>query len=382
MRHQQQQQQQERSKQHTRETNDSMAMIDRASELALDNLNVIYDNDTEHIDLSPPQQQQQQEQLLVAGNERGQRGSNGSVKQAKSSFVHGEHFDDIQEQQDAYATCLLEPIKRNSADDVVVTNLTGRLNFWQPIQNRGVLHLIARFRYVSTATPRGAGEPGDLATARGAREKRESFQTPIEHRPPILTELDRQKHDMVVQKQRHHQIWLLKECPDSLTSNDINSDNSNGTVASAQAESQARQVQSGTLLAEVKSKESQGTIDIDAESVVGKFNLTDTNSIMNKCLELSFGTSELPRDESSTKGSSALSPDGPKTLGFCKIVQSKNLPPVGELEHLPSVSEVQPIREDLLFASSPSPSTSFSSPSQSSSTPKLEALKWSLEMMA
>lgn len=72
---------------------------------------------------------------------------------------------------------------------------------------------------------------------------------------------------------------------------------------------------------------SSGLVDIDAELVVSRFNLTEPNGIANKFLEL-----ELP---------------GGAVIGRCKVIITDKLLPT-ELDGLPSVSEVQPTREDLL----------------------------------
>lgn len=311
--------------------------------LALDNSNVIYDNDTEpagQSSLSPAEESGASDKRVAAKIDGEHRqlsvGFNGNVTQGEkwqqaasansASFVNSERADEEpQEPQDNYATCLLEPTNVDSDSTPGGHNLTGRLNFWQPVQNRGVMHLVARLRYEVNLT--------NVANSRSGRERRESFQTLIERAPPShmelgssaassspVAELDQLKHSMAARNQVVHQIWL-NEC--HLLANSTASETN------------------GRLLAELKAFVTNGShlVDIDSEATVGHFNLTDTNSIVDKCLHL---TQLVPGESTGAHIS----------LAHCRVAQSERLPPVNELDQPASVqspaSNIQPVREELL----------------------------------
>lgn len=294
LQHQQQQQ---------RETN----LIDRANELALDNLNVIYDNDTEHIELS-----QAPASPADGAGAGGKAAPNGS-------FVHGEHGDEAPEQQDNYATCPLD----FSAANAPLSSSVGRMNFWQPIKNRGALHLLARLRYEPTLVVVSANQTG--SEGRQSRLRRESFQTLIERVAPSSGGLQNESATGKARPHRVHRLWLLDDCGSAQTRR--------------------------SLFAELKSHElPNATVDLDAELVLAKYNLTEPNSIIGKCLQLEAASSD--GDVAAAESASERN-----ILASCTVLASDNLPPVSELEHVASVSQLQPVREELLFGSSPTTST-------------------------
>lgn len=267
--------------------------------VSTDNSNVIYDNDTTlNVHTTP----------------------------ATNSFVDSANvYDAIDELQtkDQFATCSLEQQRPTSVEDLV-----GRLDFWQPIENRGILHLVARIVYsLPTANSQAHNE---------TRRKRESFQILIERRAPSDLDGDFQFENTKSQReekqpiQLRHELFLADDCePNNRRAGD------NQTAAS------------GGLFGEIKSTKisasgARRTVDIDAELVVGQFNLTGTNGIENKCLQLKL----LHEDR------------GTELIGKCQVKVGATAPQQMEnqnnnnaetkLDFASSVSVVQPVREELL----------------------------------
>lgn len=390
--------------------------MDKSSESALDNSNVIYDNDSEHINptnqaasttsaggpssnCDPPQSAStaaiagpikpssigttQQDvskstlKQLMVGAAANKATAGSSSQSSTSSFVHREHADESQEQQDNYATCLLTvPTEPSSAaaTQVNISKLAGRLNFWQPIQNRGVAHMIARLRYEYNSN----NSSKDITTSTKLdssqqlrRRRRESFQSLIERAPPAMKDQNETTMSRPsMGNQLVHQVWL-------------HDDDCTNAVAIANVNKGETQVKR-KLLAELKAIVVNGTIDMDSELIIGHLNLAETNSILNKCLRISLllidNSALTPREQNkdldtTTNTSNSqqqqpqrqpLSQPNELLVGYCKIVQSDSLPPVSELEQSPSVaSNIQPLREDLLVSGS---SLSSSSSSSSAST--------------
>lgn len=285
----------------------------------IDNLNVIYDNDTtltiEMASSTPPSLSPD----VGAPNEVANQSTGCGKWRSQGSFVNFESGDDIQEVSDQFATCLLAGNK-----SAHIQQLLGRLNFWQPIKNRGLLHLIARIQYNTTAHE---------------RKRRESFQTIVEHRPHTN---ETTTTSSPTGGQLRHQIWLL----------DLGEEDCNSVDGSQLAGLNAI----NNLLGEMVSTTTREThpnggehskhlltVDIDAELIVNRFNLTGAaNPIVEKCLVLTGAGNEKQAGGEPTRHS----------IGSCRVTLSDRMPSVSELDHLPSVSVVQPIREDLLSSSS------------------------------
>lgn len=291
--------------------------MERLNELALDNLNVIYDNDNEPAELnltSAPVNGFGQYQA----NKREQ--TNGETAPSKSGFVHSEHADGVLEQRDNYATCSLQSTKANNS---LARNLVGRLNFWQPIENRGVLHMIARLQFeLSNNT---------TAAATLTRRRRESFETLVEQVAP-------NQGQPAIETRKTIKIWLSNDAQESDCHNSLVANSTGSRKLFAE------------LIWAANEQFNKTVVDIDAELVVNRFNLTAPESIIGKCLHLEHEQESF-------------------TFATCKILSSANLPPVSELEHLASLGSVQPIREELLFASAkptPTPTTTNSGSSTSS----------------
>lgn len=307
---------------------------------------MIYDNDGEQINLAHSNDspapttggdqaavKQQQEAGSMKAAARHTLVDAYNNKSSTNSFVHREHADETQEQQDNYATCLLmETLSEADHPPVNITKLAGRLNFWQPIENRGVAHMIARLRYSYDSEPRGT--PLSDSSRQLLRRKRESFQTLIERAPPSMkdqSETPTMTRPAAMGNQLVHQVWLHDD------------DDCTGAIrVNGEPGKEQRK-----MVAELKAFVVNGTIDMDSELIVGHLNLTHTNSILDKCLRMNL---LLANDENQTREIQ---------VGHCKIVQSDSLPPVGELEQVASVaSNIQPLREDLLVSgSSLSPAT-------------------------
>lgn len=274
----------------------------------MDILNVIYDNDTAIVGLAydEPGANSSKSQLppAVHANATDPHSKRKQSNNIQSSFIN---FDDVDcadesnKNSDNFATCQLEQVSANHRS-AANSNKIGRLNFWQPKENRGATHLIARFRYHSNQT-RAASDAGTTL----ARKRRESFTVPIGREMPPTIEASQMRF-------LRHKIWLSSSADCSPAS-------------------------SNTLMWELKvpsaSNESAQLVDVDAESIVGKnFHLVGDKSIVDKCIVLTV----------SSAGDAAELP-----VASCKVVSANSMPLTDELDHLPSVSVVQPIREDLLL---------------------------------
>ena len=264
---------------------------------------MIYDSDSattglgHHQNDSTRRESQQQVspagQLLGGGSEARARSSAN-----QSSFIHSDSMDQEHEStlsgaQDNLATCHLSGL--NSSNSIL-----GRLNFWQPKEARGVTHLLARFRYARAQAP-------------AARARRESFTLPIEREPPAggdpqaASALEPNLAKAAPSaRQIRHQVWLI------------------GAANSSQL---------GQPLASLKvanSMEAQHLVDVDVETTLGKeFHLSGDKSIIGRQLRVT------------------LSPNNASELHLasCTIVAVQQRLPADELDHLPSVSVVQPTRE-------------------------------------
>lgn len=254
----------------------NVAPLEPSSSAAIDNLNVIYDNDTTIVELHQSKQQPNEDPQLtpsITGKQRIM--TNTKI----ADFVISDRAEE--QERENFATCLLESQSRRQQ--------IGRLNFWQPVNNGGILHLNVHVRYRR-----------DLSgLSWHALNKRESFRTPIEQ-PPANGLLAEAKPNL------RHQIWLVESC--------------------ARAEDGLKR----RLVSEVRpTGDANGEfVDVDAELVVAKFNLTGPNELANKHLTFNL-------------------PNG-KPISCCKVAITDSPQQAGEFENLPAVSVVQPIRESLL----------------------------------
>jgi hypothetical protein len=377
--HEQQQQQQlavGHHHKHHQELDGQGSQPDKSGEFALDNSNVIYDNDGDSINLT----QSSVSATTSGGQSNGSNVSAGpsllkslvmaashnstptttttrppAQSMSTSSFVHREHADETEEQQDNYATCLL--IAANDGSNQAnagggVAKLAGRLNFWQPIQNRGVTHMIARLRYEyhsSSINSQSADETNNTNIAtdgsssthdkQRSRQKRESFQALIERPPPVMSMAKPAPtaHTLI------HQIRLYDHDCSSLPPLTTNNSAS----------------KAGKLVAELKADLVNGTVDMDSELIVGHLNLAEPNPIINKCLRVILTKANGRSDPIDRVRVSQQEANDELDVGHCKIVRSNILPPVSELEQSPNVaSNIQALREDLLVSGSSSTSAS------------------------
>lgn len=270
----------------------------------IDNLNVIYDNDTSLAEQAPNKQLAQQATGVLLTPEF--IGSDAKAEISKqlpakplNQFVNRDRNEEFE--QENYATCLFESNLTNG------TSLVGRINFWQAINNRGVLHLLARLRYELKTNTLISGN----SSMKHAVNKRESFRTLVEKTPSDGADELAAGRQPIKPK---HQLWLIEsnlEC---------------------QSERAALQLSKRRLLAELSSafstmSQKLNTVDIDAELAIGQFNLTGSNDLINRWLVFSL-------------------PDG-SPIGCCRVTQS-SIMPASELDSLPSVNVVQPIKESLL----------------------------------
>lgn len=260
-----------------------------AHEPNIDNLNVIYDNDTTIVEL-PVNVAKQQQPVLVVGTQQGRTPSTSS--KSMSDFVNSDRTEE--NERENYATCQLESINNTTS----IIGLIGRLNFWQPIQARGALHLLARLRYLEKQQERQL--PQKLSGL--DRRRRESFRAPVERAPAEGTFVNNTKS-----KLSRHQIWLQPNGCFSLNDRRL-------LVEISQ-----------TNLDETSNGSSSRLIDIDAELMLSQFNLSgQSNVIIDKYLTLE-------------------SPNG-IPLGCCKVSQTERMIS-SELDSLPSVSVLQPTRD-------------------------------------
>lgn len=218
-------------------------------------------------------------------------------------FVNCDRGEDAEHEN--YATCLFAPFGKTATlqstsnnTRYIIGGQTGRFNFWQPINNQGVLHLLVRIRYQLDIKE---SSTEFNATAIHQINKRESFRAPIERAP---NGNDSSQHSSRTSTLLKHQVWLVDSCDSDVPA-------------------------TGRLLTHLSptGNGGGGIVDVDAEIAVSQFNLTGTNAITNKYLLLNL-------------------PDG-IPVGCCSVSQTDNLP-ASELDNLPSVSVVQPQREDLL----------------------------------
>lgn len=347
----------------------------------IDNLNVIYDNDTTLSDLIAQQRTQSQpsKPATSAASEPTSSTNEPILSGPKSLFVNRERNEDsLMNERENFATCKLEPpllvytngtvqnCRNGNGTEQFGTNLVGRLNFWQPIYNRGILHLLARVRYTrvrpepasSNETVTAPNESPVAEMKSAERNKRESFRIPIERARPFngsqpmnddwhaisaASTSNLPQRDIGKQTSPRHQIWLVT--PDSSCGCGASSKSAPQLVAELRRSEQTDVSVSGA-----------GVVDIDAEIALGRFSLApstsstdNANNLIGKYLSLTFG------DE---------------TVACCQVTQSDTLPPVKDIGHLPSVSVVQPIREDLLFASAATVSTTQSSTGANNNPPK------------
>lgn len=272
-----------------------------SSTTTLDNSNVIYDNDTTLVlDLLQTQQpiklQQQhthqQPAPIIKSNGNYLNDSRRSSK-GLNDFINSDRNEEL-ESKENYATCLLEAMEKSN---VSVSDLIGRLNFWQPINNGGVMHLLVRVRYHQLKGHQQQQQRQSKSIA-----KRESFRIPIEK--PMDSDLNNSRSVKISENRyEKHLIWLVDNC-------------SSGERK---------------LLAEVSSTNTTANslVDLDAELIVSQFNLTGNhNQISEKHLLFN-----LPNGQS---------------IGCCKVNLIETLP-VNELDMITSsVSVVQPTNEDLL----------------------------------
>lgn len=255
-------------------------------------LNEVYDNEV----------------YINSGNNQGEERAGNSTQKAaddqqqqqpqpKTSNKMGDfvNFDRVEAEnggyeRENYATCLVEG---SPSDGQQIQDQAGRLNFWQPINNRGVMHLVAHYTY-------------KLAPAKQLR-RRESFRAPIERAPSdsptALDKLIRSNH------LERDQIWLVNSCDANFTPP------SSSSVAAAAASSSPSpdQVSAGQLLAELTRQQvDPATVEVDSELVVGQFNLTGLNEIANKHLLLF-----RRRDERLAT-----------RIACCKVIQTDTMPAI------------------------------------------------------
>lgn len=264
---------------------------------AIDNINVIYDNDTTILELSP-------------NDNYGGLSLNSLIfgKQHKSpskigEFINSDRTEEVEREN--YATCLIEPFGNIKH----INSQAGQLNFWQAINDRGPLHILVRIRHKEYENSK-LNTTNDLRHPVHPIEKRESFRAPVEHIPTGITDGSRLNRKI-------YQIWMANEC--KTVRND-------------------RQ-----LLVEVsptfetpQQTDGHKVVDFDAELTINHFNLTGKNSILNKHLIIEL-PDQLNRREIA------------REFACCKVNQVNSFP-VNELDNFASISIVQPVREDLLAA--------------------------------
>lgn len=186
-----------------------------------------------------------------------------------SDFVN---FDRVEAEnggyeKENYASCLVE---KSPNDSEQINDQWGRLNFWQPINNRGVLHMVAHYTYKFAEQ-----QQQQLRQVKQLR-RRESFRAPIERLPtaadssPTTSSLDQLIRSNHLNRD---QIWLVNSCdPNDFTAaaDDKTIDDSSG---------------SQRLVAELtRQLVEPAMVEVDSELIVGQFNLTGLNEITNKHL--------------------------------------------------------------------------------------------------
>lgn len=271
---------------------------------AIDNINVIYDNDTTVLELPLDDN--------YGGLSSGNSLSFGKHKSSSKmgDFVNSDRTEEVEREN--YATCLIEPF----GDVKQVGSQVGQLNFWQAINNRGALHILARFRYTEHGVNKDNTATNDSRQpVFHSIEKRESFRAPVEHIPIGINNSVGINNYL---KRSIYRIWMANECKAV-----VNNERSLFIELSPSIELPQQND-------EIK------IVDFDAELTIGRFNLSGPNSILNKHLVF-----ELP--DQFNKQEMA------RKFACCKIKQVDSFP-VNELDNLASVSVVQPVREDLLKA--------------------------------
>lgn len=276
-----------------------------------------YENSTER-SANDKKQQQQQQQSKADGKlegvhlegpfffgppDQGADQKSANDKQQQPSKLATEmgssemsRFDEAEAENGGYerenfATCLVE---RSQGDGQQIEDQSGRLNFWQPINNRGVMHLAAHYTYKLVA-----------AKDKQARSRRESFRAPIERapsdNPAALDKLIRSSH------LERDQIWLVASCEGNFTP-PIQPSSEAGTPPSATGSASSK------LLAELTRQQvDPSTVEIDSELIVGQFNLTGVNEIANKHLLL------LRRQDERLA----------TRIACCKVIQTNTMPASG-----------------------------------------------------
>lgn len=275
-----------------------------ATTVSLDNLNVIFDNDTSIVEVSHSSSPLSLSPTTAININSSNRHSSDNEPRLKGSvrdgFINGEHSEEAD--RESYATCRLIP---DQNDSELEKTFYGRLNFWQPVNNGGVLHLVARILYKSV---------NHTTDYNHTIIKRESFRTPIERPPVEGISADRE----AIRLRNRHQIKLVQRCQD-IASQD-------GELF-AELITASPNVFSGNKMDVDNRKEEDRNIVFDSEMIVPRFNLTDINGIEGRYLSL-------------------VSPKN-KTIACCRV-ETTNNPATNESENWSSVSVVQPIKVDFL----------------------------------
>lgn len=285
-----------------------------------DNLNVIYDNDTTLAELpsskasdliasssQKPSQSNQHHHQHLNQDQQQETASSGKGVNKLSDFVNSDQPEETEKEN--FATCLLEEFSGQQ----IAQNLIGRLNFWQPVNNRGVLHLLVRIRYMRINDSQRAN----------SRKRRESFRTPVE-RAPMNSSSTLLIHPEFSAKFRH-QIWLVDNCKsNSLV---LNKTNHTNLLAEASIYSDALSSPNRINNTNNNINNTADIFDLDSELIVAKFNLTGTNGLVGRHLNF-------------------VVPSG-EQVACCQVTNSDILP-ASELDNLPSISVVQPTPEHLL----------------------------------
>lgn len=308
----------------------------------LDNQNVIYDNDTtielivQPINLiaqNNEQTSQQQQPTPSASSttsvlmmkppqtihdvldptsqfSASSTNANGNKFKGSDGFINTDHNDEIEKEN--YGYCKLNKVGASAGIQHQADSLFfGRLNFWQPIHNGGIMHLVAKIRYTKQTTSIEQPQASSLHNI----TKRESFRAPIE-RPPAEgispeQEASRQKNK--------HQIWIVPSCQVD----------SNNDWPRKHLVAELNPPLSGPEFAPIDNNSTSfsNIVNIDAELMVPRYNLTETNEIANKYLMI-----EMPNGNA---------------LACCQVNLTAQAPSPSELETWTSgVSIVQPIRDD------------------------------------
>lgn len=285
----------------------------------MDNLNIIFDNDTSILELEQLDGRQLKLSSGLSSTNKTSSSSSPSndgpneynsssddKHNAKDAFVNSDQNDELEREN--YASCRMDLVKdiRYDSGESKSSGFYGRLNFWQPVNNSGVMHLVARINYNRDSISKQQVSHNIT--------KRESFRTPIERPPAEGISADRE----ALRLRNKHQIWVVDSCenykqrsnllaeliPTDPMSYNYQFANSNGN-----------------------NNNNNNLVNIDAEIIVSQFNLTDTNQISSRYLTL-----ELPDN---------------LIIACCQVINTNN-PATNEFDSWTSVSMVQPVREDIL----------------------------------